>query len=226
MCRRLHTPGPPAVTYVVFDLLAGDGTDLRARPYRQRRQQLSDLFADADPRRHPNVQLIPATTDIAEAARWYASPLAEGLVIKPLDGRYPRLREHRGWAKLRRRHTITVLAIGVQGPPAAPQRLVLGGYAGTRLHSVGASLPLAAAQRTALPRLDLRDGPCAVPGWMLGGLPGQHDDIAYLPVHPVCVDVAADTAVDGGQRLRHCPPLVRARPDLDPATVTLPLPAT
>jgi len=126
----------------------------------------------------------------------------------------------------RRRHTITVLAIGVQGTPAAPQRLVLGGYAGTRLHIVGATLPLAAAQRTALPRLDLRDGPCAVPGWMLGGLPGQHDDIAcYLPVHPVCVDVAADTAVDGGHRLRHCPPLVRARPDLDPATVTLPLPA-
>jgi len=39
------------------------------------------------------------------------------------------------------------------------------------------------------------------------------------------LDVAADTAVDSGQRLRHCPPLVRPRPDLDPASVTLPLPA-
>jgi hypothetical protein len=114
----------------------------------------------------------------------------------------------------------------VQGPPAAPQRLVLGGYVGTRLRIVGATLPLAAAQRSALPRLDVRDGPRAVPGWMLGGLPGRHGESAwYLPVHPVCVDVAADTAVDGGHRLRHCPPLVRPRPDLDPASVTRPLPA-
>jgi hypothetical protein len=62
-----------------------------------------------------------------------------------------------GRAKLRRGHTITVLAVGVQGPPAAPQRLVRGGYVGTRLRVVGATLPLAAAQRSALPRLDVRD---------------------------------------------------------------------
>jgi len=38
---------------------------------------------------------------------------------------------------------------------------------------------------------------------MLGGLPGRRDESAcYLPVHPVCVDVVADTAVDSGQRLR------------------------
>ena len=222
MCRRLHTPAPPGVTFVVFDLLAADGTDLRPRPYRHRRQRLRDLLTDADPR----LQLMPATTDRAEAAHWYASPLVEGLVVKPLDSAYPRMRDQRGWQKLRRRHTITVLAVGVQGPPAAPQRLVLGGYLGTRLRIVGATLPLAAAQRSALPRLDVRDGVRAVPGWMLGGLPGRTDDSAcYLPVHPVCVDVAADTAVDGGHRLRHCPPLVRPRPDLDPASVTLPLPA-
>jgi len=50
-----------------------------------------------------------------------------------------------GRVKLRRGHTITVLAVGVQGPPAAPQRLVRGGYVGTRLRVVGATLPLAAA---------------------------------------------------------------------------------
>jgi hypothetical protein len=62
-----------------------------------------------------------------------------------------------GRVKLRRGHTITVLAVGVQGPPAAPQRLVRGGYVGTRLRVVGATLPLAAPQRSALPRLDVRD---------------------------------------------------------------------
>jgi len=49
---------------------------------------------------------------------------------------------------------------------------------------------------------------------------------AYLPVDPFPVDVAADTAIDGGTRLRHCPPLLRSRPDVDPTTVTLPLPPT
>jgi ATP-dependent DNA ligase len=32
VCRRLHSPAPPAVTYVAFDLLAAAGRDLRAQP--------------------------------------------------------------------------------------------------------------------------------------------------------------------------------------------------
>ena len=220
VCRRLHSPAPPAVTYVAFDLLAAAGRDLRALPYRHRRLRLTDLLADPA----PHLQLMPATDDVAEAADWYASPLVEGLVIKPVEAPYPRVRDQRRWQKLRRQHTLTLLAVGLHGSPPAPCRVLLGAYAGPELRLVGATLPLPAD--APLP-LTVCAGPRTVPGWLLGGLPGRHcEPAAYLPVDPFPVDVAADTAIDGGIRLRHCPPLLRSRPDVDPTTVTLPLPPT
>jgi len=167
---------------------------------------------------------MPATTDRAEAAHWYASPLVEGLVVKPLDSPYPRRRDQRGWQKVRRRHTVTLLAVGLHGCPPALCRVLLGAYAGQELRLVGATLPL--NFNAPLP-LTVCAGPRTVPGWLLGGLPGQRGEpAAYLPVDPFPVDVAADTAIDGGIRLRHCPPLLRSRPDVDPTTVTVPLPPT
>ena len=108
VCRRLHSPAPPAVTYVAFDLLAADGRDLRALPYRHRRLRLTDLLAHPP----PHLQLMPATDDVAEAADWYASPLVEGLVIKPVEAPYPRVRDQRRWQKLR---SVRVCGFGRTG---------------------------------------------------------------------------------------------------------------
>ena len=132
-----------------FDLLAAAGRDLRALPYRHRRLRLTDLLADPA----PHLQLMPATDDVAEAADWYASPLVEGLVIKPVEAPYPRVRDQRGWQKLRRRHTLTLLAVGLHGCPPALCRVLLGAYAGQELRLVGATLPLPADAPVAADRV-------------------------------------------------------------------------
>src|SRR6478609_5130230 len=55
--RRLAATHP--ANYVVFDLLAAGGDDLRGEPLRVRRRRLEDLLADA----RPPLMLSPATTD-------------------------------------------------------------------------------------------------------------------------------------------------------------------
>ena len=59
-------PGPPRVTFVVFDLLAADGADRRPRPYRHRYQRLRDLLMASRLSRLSRSQLGPLT---AYAAR-------------------------------------------------------------------------------------------------------------------------------------------------------------
>lgn len=46
-----------------FDLLAEDHHDWRPEPYRRRRARLEELFATIP----PPLQLVPSTTDLAEA---------------------------------------------------------------------------------------------------------------------------------------------------------------
>lgn len=55
--RQLAAARP--ANYVVFDLLALDGDDLRREPLRARRCHLQQVLADA----HPSLVLSPATRD-------------------------------------------------------------------------------------------------------------------------------------------------------------------
>lgn len=62
--RRAH----PA-SYVAFDLLAHEGTDLRRQPWAERRRQL-----EPSPRGWtPPLHLTPATSDVEEALTWSRS---------------------------------------------------------------------------------------------------------------------------------------------------------
>jgi ATP-dependent DNA ligase len=54
--------------FIAFDVLARDGEDLRERPFRERRELLCGLAADA----RPSVRVTPATRDRALAAQWLA----------------------------------------------------------------------------------------------------------------------------------------------------------
>src|SRR5687768_14776598 len=74
--------------FVVFDLLARSGLDLRARPYRRRRRGLESLLDRHLPDR---VALMPMTTDLAAAHLWMVDHCAagiEGVVAKRLDQSY------------------------------------------------------------------------------------------------------------------------------------------
>ena len=100
-------------SYVAFDLLAAGGADLRGQRLSRRRAALEELAE----RWAPPMQLSPATTDPAEARRWFDDfrPAGvEGLVAKGAGTRYaPGRRE---WLKVKSWETTEVLAGGVIGP--------------------------------------------------------------------------------------------------------------
>ncbi|MFE9255400.1 ATP-dependent DNA ligase [Streptomyces sp. NPDC006879] len=110
------------VSYAAFDLLCLSGSDLRSRPYEERRTLLVDLLLPLG----PPLQPVPMTTDPPEALTWYETLSAqgiEGLVIKRLDQAYPGGR--RAWWKLRHTDTRDALVIGYTGSPRRPHALVL-----------------------------------------------------------------------------------------------------
>ncbi len=120
--RELAAAAPAA--FVVFDLLAHRGTDLRDHPYAQRRAALEALLNRGLP---PGVVLPPTTTGPAVAHSWLAGHTAsgiEGVVAKHAD--HPYRPGVRGWQKLRARLTREAVVGGVLGPPAAPTVLILG----------------------------------------------------------------------------------------------------
>jgi len=228
--RRIHPSAKRArelaaqtpASYVAFDVLQHQASDVRRLPYRDRRRLLTGLLGDTGP---PWV-LCPSTPRVAEAADWfddYRVAGVEGLVVKgqgqPYRGRV------RGWLKLRHRVVATAIVGGVLGPLDAPEALILGRLDRAGLLRVaGATGPLTGAARTALaaafrPADERHPWRPMVPAAWLGAFPSGRDEVAYTRVLPtVVVEVAADTAWEHG-RWRHRPLLLRARADLAPGDV-------
>ncbi|MER6445502.1 RNA ligase family protein [Streptomyces venezuelae] len=106
--------------FVAFDLLQHDGQELLTRPYAERRALLENPFTDHALK--APWTLVPQTTDLATARAWLESWTdvsgVEGILIKPLDGRY--LPGYRGWTKIRRRDTTEAIVGAVTGPWPAP----------------------------------------------------------------------------------------------------------
>jgi ATP-dependent DNA ligase len=192
--RDLATATPAA--YIVFDLLAHDGVDLRDRPYRQRRRNLEKLLARGQP---DGLALTPATTDAAVARTWifgHTHTGPAGVVAKRLD-RPPYRPGKRAWQKLRTRVTAEAIVGGVTGTVAAPQELILGRYDRGRLRIAGRTprrSPTASAQlRALLHPATAHPWPELLPGHPYGG--GR---TAYTRLTPeVMVELAVDLAVDG-----------------------------
>lgn len=88
-----------AATFVIFDLLEADGEDLRARPYRERRERLEALDLNG-----PNWQTPDyLVADIESTLEATAEQGLEGLVVKRLDSTYHGGRAGRDWLKLKNR---------------------------------------------------------------------------------------------------------------------------
>jgi ATP-dependent DNA ligase len=215
--RELAAATPAA--YVVFDLLARDGADLRERPYTTRRRELEELLAEGMP---PGLVLAPATADPAVARTWlrgYTGSGIEGVVAKRADQPYrPGVR---GWQKLRARVTGEAVVGGVIGRVGAPQVLLLGRYddAG-RLQVAGRTTELHPAARAAVGAV-LRPHPGPGHPWpetlprsRYGRRPAE--PLSYTRVHPrTVVELVVDPALDG-PRWRHPARFLRLRPDLHP----------
>jgi ATP-dependent DNA ligase len=209
--RGLVAAEPAA--FVVFDLLARNGKDLRDRPYWKRRRKLEKLLGAQLP---DGLVLTPATTDPAVARSWMLAHTGtglEGVVAKRLDQPYrPGVR---GWQKLRTRITAEAIVGGVTGPVHAPQELILGRPDGSgRLRIAGrttALRPSTAGRVGALLEEQAHAWPDRLPAHRWGA-----PRTAYTRVRPdLIVEVSADLALDG-LRWRHPARFIRLRADLHP----------
>ena len=202
-------------SYVAFDLLASGGADLRGQRLSRRRAALEELAAPWK----PPMQLSPATTDPAEARRWfddYRAAGIEGLVAKGTATRYAPGR--RDWLKVKSWETTEVLAGGVIGPIERPSQLVAGRYRDGELVVVGRTSPLNPRQSAELGAA-LRPAEADHP-WPdrigTGRFGGGRLSVPLTRVDPtVVVEVSADAALQAGV-FRHPLRFVRVRPDLQP----------
>ncbi|WP_406083591.1 ATP-dependent DNA ligase [Streptomyces virginiae] len=109
-----------------FDLLQLDGQELLACPYAERCALLENLFSEYA--LTAPWTLCPMATDLAKARKWLESWTdvsgVVGIVIKPLNGRYPV--GYRGWTKIRRRDTTETIVGAITGTLTRPQLLILG----------------------------------------------------------------------------------------------------
>ncbi len=206
--------------YVVFDILALAGTDVRSKPYVARRALLEDVLGRQLPH---GLVLMPMTTDFGVARAWmrdHTKAGVEGVVVKHLAATY-RPGGGRPWLKIRTRLTAEAVVGGVLGSLDHPEALVLGRpdpqgrlrVAGrTRLLSPAARAELAALLT---PAAAGHPWPPAIPSSWFGQLPSKPID--YRPVLPDrVVELDVDTAFER-HRWRHGARFVRIRPDLQPA---------
>jgi ATP-dependent DNA ligase len=209
--------------YVVFDILALAGTDMRSKPYAARRALLEDLLGRQLPH---GLVLMPMTTAFGVARAWmrdHTSSGVEGVVVKHLAHTY-RPSGGRPWLKIRTRLTAEAIVGGVLGPLEHPEALILGrpdphGH----LRVAGRTGHLSPTVRTEIAALltpaaaNQHPWPTAIPSSWFGQLPSKPID--YQPVVPdTVVELDVDTAFER-HRWRHGARFVRIRPDLQATDV-------
>lgn len=208
---------------IVFDVLEASGTELVARPYRERRAMIEDRFRRGT--LTAPFTLCPATADRALAQGWldpaWGTAGIEGVVVKGTEQAYAMGK--RAWVKVRARATAEAVIGGVTGASTSPSTLLLARYdVSGRLRMMARTTPLAAAVRRDL-GARLRPAGPGHPwhgrrfsaGW------GTRGELEFHPVHPeVVVEFLADTAVDDG-RYRHPVRFLRVREDLTHAQLPL-----
>ncbi len=95
--------------FVAFDLLALDGADLRAEPFRVRRTALEQTLAEPA----PSIYLTPLTRDHAVAQEWFdqfEGAGLDGVIAKGTEDPY---REgERGWLKIKHLRTADCVVAG------------------------------------------------------------------------------------------------------------------
>ena len=206
-------------SYVAFDILAVDGTDVRGLRWRDRRQLLDELATGFE----PPIQVSPYTEDQEVALEWFtalAPSGVEGLVAKGAATRY-RPGERGSWVKVKHRSQVDGIVGAVIGPVRRPEAIVVGRYTAEGvLRIVGRSTALTSQQAKELAAA-LTEVPGSGHPWPaeIGGGHFGGGKVAITHVDPVLVvEVAADTALQAG-RHRHALRLLRVRTDLAPEDV-------
>jgi ATP-dependent DNA ligase len=235
---RMLAEQSPA-SFVAWDLLALDDTDLRGMPQGERRALLEQqLKGPLD----PSVHLTPATTDRALAADWFdrfEGAGLDGVVAKRLEGKYQPGK--RAMLKIKHQRTADCAVAGFRwhknGPGTHIGSLLLGLFddAGT-LHSVGVTSSFSWDRRAALAEelAPLRENALEGHPWgqwaewaqaaeesgqRLPGATSRWNRGKDLSWEPLRVERVAEVAYDHlqGDRFRHATTFKRWRPDKQPA---------
>jgi len=225
-------------SFVAFDLIAEGDEDLRERPFSERRARLERILKKS---RSP-ILLTPATTERALAAEWFdrfEGAGLDGVVAKPLDGRY---REgERTMQKVKHLRTADCVVAGYRNhKESAVGSLLLGLFDdGGVLHHVGVASSFNAALRAQLaeelepyrknalknhPWKDWAEGAAdaAAGGQRMPGGLSRWNAGKDLSWEPLRVELVAEVAYEHlqGDRFRHTARFVRWRPDREPESCT------
>jgi ATP-dependent DNA ligase len=229
--------GQTPASYVAFDLLALDETDLRPTPQGERRRRLEGALGDG----HPSVHLTPATEDPAVAQDWFArfeGAGLDGVIAKRLDGVYEAGK--RAMLKIKHQRTADCVVAGFRwhknGPGTHVGSLLLGLYddAGT-LHHVGITSSFSMERRRELVAelAPLREGALEGHPWQswasfaaeaeatgqrMPGATSRWNRGKDLSWEPLRIERVCEVAYDHlqGDRFRHATTFVRWRPDRSP----------
>ena len=222
-------------SFVAFDLLAIDDSDLTGRPLTERRSALEGALAGA---RAP-IHVTPATQDLELARRWFEQfegAGLDGLIAKKLDQRYEP--DKRVMTKIKHERTADCVVAGYRVHKSGREAigsLLLGLYDERGvLASVGVvgAFPMAARERLFVelqPLVTAFDGhPWNWAAHEQGErTPRKNEssrwnagkDLSFTPLRPErVVEVRYDYME--GDRFRHTAQFVRWRPDRDPQSCT------
>jgi ATP-dependent DNA ligase len=231
---RLLAEQTPA-RFVAFDLLALGDTDYTQRPFAERRDTLVAALSSAA----PPIHITAATTDRAVAERWFhqfEGAGLDGLIAKPLDGRYEP--DKRTMFKVKHERTADCVVAGYRVHKSGPDRigsLLLGLYNDEGvLASVGVIGAFPMERRRELFEemqalvTSFDDHPWAwakqeegarTPRNSEGSRWAAGKDLSFTPLRPErVVEVRYDHME--GVRFRHPPQFVRWRPDREPRSCT------
>jgi ATP-dependent DNA ligase len=222
-------------SFIAFDLLAVDDTDLTAHPLIDRREELERVLAAAN----PPIHITPATRDLDTARRWFEQfegAGLDGLIAKRLDLTYQP--DKRVMSKIKHERTADCVVGGYRvhkSGPDAVGSLLLGLYNEEGvLASVGVvgAFPMA-TRRSLLTELQPLVTPLEGHPWdWAAHLQGERTprrnegsrwnagkDLSFVPLRPErVVEVRYDYME--GDRFRHTTQFVRWRPDRDPRSCT------
>jgi ATP-dependent DNA ligase len=219
-------------SFVAFDLLALDDSDLRAEPYAIRRRALEKALGKA----RPPIHLTPVTTQPDRARDWFSrfeGAGLDGVVVKAGDLQYQPGK--RVMLKVKHERTADCVVGGFrwhkEGGVVGSLLLGLFDDAGALQH-VGVASGFSVARRAEFVET-LEPYRKAAPKehpWLLevdtaGRVPGAPSrwsggkDLSWEPVRP---ELVAEVAYDHlqGDRFRHATSFVRWRPDRAPGSCT------
>lgn len=120
---------PPAVvrlarqhpaSYVAFDILTVDGTDVRSLAWRDRRALLDELAGGFE----PPIQVSPITEDYATALEWFTA-LSAWRAWSPRAPDPATGRGSRAWVKVKHRSQVDGIVGAVIGPVMRPEVIVV-----------------------------------------------------------------------------------------------------